>query len=104
MRATPPPLPTDPLVPDLVEFCEQHRLAELAARLDQKPEFPWETFRQMGRAGDLGLTVPSDRGGTGLTAGRAAILLFHLAYRSGFLRIPLEERGTRSWSGRRESD
>lgn len=92
MRATPPPLPTDPLVPDLVEFCEQHRLAELAARLDQKPEFPWEIFRQMGRAGYLGLTVPSDRGGRGLTAGRAAILLFHLAYRSGttFAKLSLQ--------------
>ncbi|MHB1931866.1 MAG: acyl-CoA dehydrogenase family protein [Thermoplasmata archaeon] len=92
MRATPPPLPDDPLVPDLVEFCEHHRLAESSARLDQQPEFPWEIFRRMGHAGYLGLTVPSERGGRGLPATRAAVLLFHLAYRSGttFAKLSLQ--------------
>ncbi len=92
MRATPPPLPSDPLVPELIEFCDHHRLADAAATLDRSPEFPWEIFRAMGRAGYLGLTVPVDRGGRGLTAGRAAVLLFRLAYQAGttFAKLSLQ--------------
>jgi len=92
VKATPPPLPEDPLVPALGRFCVQERLAERAAALDRAPEFPWEVYRAMGSAGFLGLTVPEERGGRGLPVRRAAILLFHLAYQSGttFAKLSLQ--------------
>ena len=77
------PLPEDPLVPEVERVCQRLRLAARYRELDQRPEFPWREFRGMGKGGLLGLTLPRSLGGRGLAPSRAAVLLFHLAYRAG---------------------
>ena len=77
------PLPRDPIVGEVEEVCERLRLARRYRELDRHPEFPRAEFRALGKARLLGLTAPRRLGGRGLTSARAAVALFHLAYRAG---------------------
>jgi alkylation response protein AidB-like acyl-CoA dehydrogenase len=77
------PLPRDPLVPEIDRLCRRGELAERYRQLDRGSEFPRREFRALGTARLLGLTIPRRWGGRGLPTGRAAVALFHLAYRSG---------------------
>ncbi len=92
MNVVHPPLPTDPLVEEVDRFDRAHRLERRAAELDRAPAFPVEIYRAMGAAGLLGLTVPVSLGGRGVPTARAAVALFHLAYRSGttFAKLSLQ--------------
>ncbi|MGP8078004.1 MAG: acyl-CoA dehydrogenase family protein [Thermoplasmata archaeon] len=78
-----PPLPDDPIAGEIRDFDRQHRLADRCRELDVRPEFPRKEFQAMGTARLLGLTVPVERGGRGLSLPRAAASLFHLAYLGG---------------------
>jgi butyryl-CoA dehydrogenase len=85
-------------------FAGTARLADRAAALDREPRFPRDEFRAMGRAGWLGLTVPRDAGGRGLSVQEAACALYEFAYAAGtvFAKLSLQpefcslllERGT----------
>jgi len=87
-----PPLPYEPLAPEIKAAVLRLRLAERSAALDRDPAFPREEFRELGRSGLLGLRTPSRFGGRGLTLPRAGAALFHLAYLSGtaFAKLSLQ--------------
>jgi butyryl-CoA dehydrogenase len=46
------------------EFAEKE-LKPIAQRVDEEKEFPWESFKKMGKVGLMGMTVPKKYGGTG---------------------------------------
>jgi alkylation response protein AidB-like acyl-CoA dehydrogenase len=85
-------LPDDPVRSEVQQFAERHRLAERSRALDAHPEFPWAEFRAMGAAGLLGLTLPPEQGGRGLSLRRAAIALQEFGYRAGtaFAKLSLQ--------------
>lgn len=85
-------LPPDPLAEELDGFVARHRLPARGRELDRAPAFPRAEFEAMGAAGWLGLTVPPDSGGRGLSLPRAGSLLYRLAYRSGtaFAKLSLQ--------------
>ncbi len=84
--------PDDPLVPELQSFIDRHGLARRWRELDRTPQFPAREFREMGRAGWLGLSLSPVLGGRGLPLDRVAVLLFHLARRTGsvFAKLALQ--------------
>jgi alkylation response protein AidB-like acyl-CoA dehydrogenase len=52
-------------VRDMVrEFAREH-VAPVAARLDEKAEFPWENVKRMGELGLFGVPWPEALGGAG---------------------------------------
>ena len=57
----------------------QEEIAPLAADLDRKPAFPWETLRKMGELGLLGVTTPEEHGGAGLDSLSFVVLLEEIA-------------------------
>ena len=77
------PLPADPIVEEVSAFAARHRLSARAREIDRHPEFPRAEYAAMGDAGLLGLTVLKELGGRGMPLTRAAVALFHLAYRGG---------------------
>ena len=87
-----PPLPQDPLVPEIEDAARQLRLAARYRALDLEPAFPWEEFRGLGKARLLGLRTPRKLGGRGLPLPRVGIGLFHLAYLGGttFAKLSLQ--------------
>jgi cyclohexanecarboxyl-CoA dehydrogenase len=87
-----PPGVEDPLVRELSEFVQRHRLRDRYRDLDRNPAFPRAEFRAMGQAGLLGLRTPRVRGGRGLPLPQVGLGLFHLAYRSGtaFAKLSLQ--------------
>jgi alkylation response protein AidB-like acyl-CoA dehydrogenase len=78
-----PPLPKDPLAIEVTEFAVRNNLAARYRELDREPAFPRVEYQDMGRAGLLGLGIPSALGGKGLSLPRVGLALFHLAYRGG---------------------
>ena len=78
-----PPRPEDPLVREVTEFAERHRLAERYREIDRNPAFPWPEYRALGKAGLLGLRTPVALGGRGASLREVGAALFHFAYRSG---------------------
>ncbi|MCI4347963.1 MAG: acyl-CoA/acyl-ACP dehydrogenase, partial [Thermoplasmata archaeon] len=89
-------LPDDPLRVEVEQFVRAHRLSERSTSLDAHPEFPWEEYRSMGRAGWLGLTLPIDRGGRELPLRRAGVVLQEFGYRAGtaFAKLSLQPEFT----------
>jgi len=85
-------LPDDSLREQVEQFVRAHHLAERARSLDSHPEFPWAEFRAMGQAGWLGLTLPGERGGRGLSLRRAGLALEEFGYRAGtsFAKLSLQ--------------
>lgn len=77
------PLPDDPIVAEVDRICERLDLAQRYRDLDRTPGFPRDEFRALGRARLLGLSIPSELGGRGLSPRRAAVGLFRFAYRAG---------------------
>jgi acyl-CoA dehydrogenase len=60
------------------EFARRE-LAPLAAELDRRPRYPWETLRKMGDMGLLGILTPEEFGGLGLGHLAYAVLLEEVA-------------------------
>jgi cyclohexanecarboxyl-CoA dehydrogenase len=85
-------LPEDPLRDEVEQFARTHRLAERSRALDAHPAFPWTEFRAMGTSGWLGLTLPPEHGGRGLSLRRAGVVLEELGYRAGtaFAKLSLQ--------------
>ncbi|MBE1284864.1 MAG: isovaleryl-CoA dehydrogenase [Rhodobacteraceae bacterium] len=52
---------------DMVHRWAQERVKPLAAEIDQKNEFPMELWKEMGELGLLGVTVPEEYGGAGMS-------------------------------------
>jgi cyclohexanecarboxyl-CoA dehydrogenase len=87
-----PPDPEDPIVAEVTEFIHQHDLARRYRELDRSPAFPREEYREMGKAGLLGLHTRTVLGGRGLPLPQVGLTLFHVAYRSGtaFAKLSLQ--------------
>jgi alkylation response protein AidB-like acyl-CoA dehydrogenase len=87
-----PPLPLDPIVPELKAVALRLGLAEKYRAIDRAPRFPREEFRALGAAGLLGPRTPSRFGGRGLPLPRAGAALFHLGYLAGttFAKLALQ--------------
>ncbi|HEV2448815.1 MAG TPA: acyl-CoA dehydrogenase family protein, partial [Thermoplasmata archaeon] len=83
------PVPAEPLEVEIAALDERLPLEPLNRELDARPRLPAELFREMGRAGLLGLTVPTELGGRGLSPVRAARVLYRLAQRGGTLAAKL---------------
>jgi cyclohexanecarboxyl-CoA dehydrogenase len=85
-------LPSDPIRDEVARFAETHRLALRYRALDADPAFPWKEFRAMGQAGWLGLTLPPEHGGRGLSLSRAGVVLQEFGYRAGttFAKLSLQ--------------
>jgi alkylation response protein AidB-like acyl-CoA dehydrogenase len=81
----PDPVPPDTLDSEVAALDERMPLEPLSREVDLRPRFPRELFREMGRAGLLGLTLPERLGGRGLSPVRAARVLYRLAYHGGTL-------------------
>lgn len=77
------PVPAEPLETEVAALDARIPLEALSRELDARPRFPKELFREMGRAGLLGLTIPTETGGRGLSPVRAARVLYRLAQRGG---------------------
>lgn len=52
---------------DVVHRWAQERVRPMAQEIDQKNEFPADLWREMGELGLLGVTVPEEYGGAGMT-------------------------------------
>ncbi len=92
MTARLPPVPDDPIVPEVRAVVDRLDLAERSRALDRHPEFPRAEFRALGEAGLLGLRTPVATGGRGLPLPTVGIALFHLAYGGGttFAKLSLQ--------------
>ncbi|MGA9839583.1 MAG: acyl-CoA dehydrogenase family protein [Thermoplasmata archaeon] len=92
MTAHLPPLPDDPIVPEIRGAVETLGLSRRYRELDRTPEFPRFEFRALGRAHLLGLRIPTALGGRGLPLPRVGVALFHLAYGGGttFAKLSLQ--------------
>ncbi len=60
------------------EFAEKE-IAPIAARLDERAEFPLDTLRQMGEMGLMGIEVPEELGGPGMDALATALTIIEIA-------------------------
>jgi alkylation response protein AidB-like acyl-CoA dehydrogenase len=78
-----PPVPDDSVREEVRAWARGRDLQAQAADLDRNPRFPRDVFRELGRANLLGLRIPSELGGRGLSLASAAGALFELAYRGG---------------------
>ena len=87
-----PPLPEDPLVPEIRSAVKSLDLGRRYRELDRKPEFPRAEFAAMGAAHLLGLRTATRLGGRGLPLPRVGVALFRLAYEAGtaFAKISLQ--------------
>ena len=52
---------------DMVHRWAQERVKPMAQEIDQKNEFPAELWQEMGELGLLGITVPEEFGGAGMS-------------------------------------
>lgn len=86
------PTHVDPLFAEIDRAVDALGLAPLYRQLDARPRFPWEEFRSLGAHGLLGLTLPAELGGRGLSAVRAAEALHRLAGAAGttFAKLALQ--------------
>ena len=85
-------LPLSPTARELVAWSKAHRLADRARELDERPRFPSEVFRALGRRRFLGLTLSRARGGRELALPDAGAALLALAHESGttFAKLALQ--------------
>ncbi|MHB8352330.1 MAG: acyl-CoA dehydrogenase family protein [Thermoplasmata archaeon] len=83
MNLPDPPVPDDPIRDEVRALDRSVGLEASGRDADRSGQFPWETFRALGRAHLLGLTIPEAAGGRGLTMQRAARALFELALCGG---------------------
>ncbi|MEM0157621.1 MAG: acyl-CoA dehydrogenase family protein [Thermoplasmataceae archaeon] len=63
------------------------KIAPVAASMDENDEFPVEIFREMGKMGFLGITIPEEFGGSGMDYLAQAIITEEIAYESASLAL-----------------
>jgi len=61
------------------EFCRKN-IEPISSKIDREGYFPNEKFREMGRLGLLGLTVPEDLGGAGMNYLTEGAVLEEISY------------------------
>ncbi|HEV2316708.1 MAG TPA: acyl-CoA dehydrogenase family protein [Thermoplasmata archaeon] len=89
MNPREPPVPPDTIREEVGELDRAADLLAIGRASDRSGTFPRELFRELGRRRLLGLTIPVELGGRGLTSLRAARGLFELALRGGTLAAKL---------------
>lgn len=87
-----PPLPDDPILPEVRAIAARLDLGRRCRELDRAPEFPREEFRALGGAGLVGLRTRAELGGRGLPLPRVGVALFHLGRVGGttFAKLSLQ--------------
>lgn len=70
---------------DMVREFSKNKIEPIASRIDKEEQFPTEIFREMGKQGMLGLTVPEEFGGAGRDYLTEGIALEEISYSSGSL-------------------
>jgi len=68
------PTPEQTFIRQMVDDFAQRTLAPQAAELDERGEFSWDNFREMGRLGLTGLLTPVEFGGSGASRLTAAMV------------------------------
>ncbi|MFG1546271.1 MAG: acyl-CoA dehydrogenase family protein [Thermoplasmataceae archaeon] len=63
------------------------KVAPVAATMDEHDEFPVDIFREMGKMGLLGITIPEEFGGSGMDYLAQAIVTEEIAYESASLAL-----------------
>ncbi len=63
------------------------KIAPISASIDENDEFPVEIFREMGKMGFLGITIPEEFGGSGMDYLAQAIITEEIAYESASLAL-----------------
>jgi len=56
------------MIQDAARSFAQNEIAPIAAELDQRGDFPYETVKKMGQLGFMGIEVPESYGGAGMDA------------------------------------
>lgn len=67
---------------DMVREFSKKNIEPIAEKVDKEEHFPLDVFREMGRLGILGLTVPEEYGGAGLDYLTQGIALEEISYYS----------------------
>ncbi len=70
---------------DLVSEFSKKKIEPIASKIDKEDRFPMEIFREMGKLGLLGLTIPEEYGGAGLDFLTDGVALEEISYFSGSL-------------------
>ena len=70
----------------------REQIAPVAAQMDREDRFPREVFQKMGELGFLGITVPTEYGGLGLSYLSQALVLVEVARVSPAFALSLEAR------------
>ncbi len=68
------------------EFCEK-RISPIAKAIDEEDQFPIEIFRELGKMGYLGITIPEEYGGAGLDLVSQGIIQEEIGYVSASLAL-----------------
>ena len=68
---------------DLIKEFSEKKIEPIAARIDREDQFPVEIFREMGKLGMLGLTIPEEYGGADLDYLAEGVAMEEISYYSG---------------------
>jgi isovaleryl-CoA dehydrogenase len=68
---------------EMIREFSKKKIEPIAARIDKEEHFPVDIFREMGKLGILGLTIPQDYGGAGLDYLAEGAALEEISYFSG---------------------
>ncbi len=68
------------MIRSMVREFSRKVVAATAAERDQRKEFPWDNFKQMGELGLMGMMVPTEYGGEGADAVSYVLALSEIAY------------------------
>lgn len=78
---------THEILKNTVREFASRKIAPVASSMDENDEFPVELFREMGRMGLLGITIPEEFGGSGMDYLAQAIVTEEIAYESASLAL-----------------
>ncbi len=78
---------TQKMIRDSIRNFVAKEISPIARRIDREDEFPVDVFRNLGKMGFLGVTVPEKYGGSGLSYNEQAIIQEELGYGSASLAL-----------------
>jgi len=70
-------------IQEMIREFSKRKIEPIAARIDREEHFPVDIFREMGKLGILGLTIPEDYEGAGLDYLSEGVALEEISYFSG---------------------